>query len=421
VDYTNFQTQVTGLYKEMQALEGELRNRRKGTNVQQLQQLRQQEVRIRSQIADLEMTHPGAPGRAMVLVDAPNPHDYPVFIRGEAENKGPLAPRQFLEVLSGANRPHFTNGSGRLELAHALINKANPLTTRVLVNRLWLHHFGEGIVTTPDDLGNQSAPPSHPELLDYLAKQFVDNGWSIKAMHRLIMNSATYQQSSANNPRFAQIDPNNRLLWRANVRRLEFEALRDSLLSLGGKLDMTMGGQPLNITAEPYSTRRSIYAIVDRSSVPEMFNYFDFANPDMSTGKRYETIVPPQALFLMNSPLVVEQARNLVARPDFHATTTDVERIRLLYELVYQRVPTGIEVKLGEDFISESPGDDRPNLGGASRRNGRPGANRPPAAKPARGRNIGNTQNAVYERAPLSAWEKYAHALLQANEAAYIN
>jgi hypothetical protein len=124
----------------------------------------------------------------------------------------------------------------------------------------------------------------------------------------------------------------------------------------------------------------------------------------------------------MNSPLVVEQAKNLVARPDFHATTSDAERIQLLYGLVYQRVPTPIEVKLGEDFISESPGDDRPNLGGAGRRNGRSGAlNRPPAAKPARGRNIGNTQNAVYERAPLSSWEKYAHALLQANEAAYVN
>src|SRR5205085_10054286 len=136
--------------------------------------------------------------------------------------------RRFLEVLSGTNRPAFRNGSGRLELAQAIASRNNPLTARVLVNRVWLHHFGEGFVTTPDDFGNQSAPPSHPELLDYLANRFMDAGWSIKAMHRLMMLSSTYQQSSENNPRFAQLDPNNRLLWRANIRRLEFESLRDS-------------------------------------------------------------------------------------------------------------------------------------------------------------------------------------------------
>src|SRR5439155_4055101 len=133
-------------------------------------------------------------------------------IRGEAENQGDLVPRRFLEIVAGPNRPVFKNGSGRLELAFSIITTNNPLTARVLVNRVWLHHFGEGFVTTPDDLGNQSAPPSNPELLDYLASRFMEEGWSIKKLHKLILLSATYQQSSKNNPAYAEKDPFNRLL-----------------------------------------------------------------------------------------------------------------------------------------------------------------------------------------------------------------
>ena len=187
------------------------------------------------------MTHPAAPVRAMVLEDRPRPEDSPVFIRGEAENKGDIVPRQFLQILSPPNRAPYQNGSGRLELAADIVNPNNPLTARVIVNRIWLHHFDEGIVTTPDDFGNQSAPPSHPELLDYLATRFMEEGWSIKKMHRLIMLSSVYQESSENNPRYAQIDPQNRWLWRANIRRMEFEEVRDSLLAIGGKLDETIG------------------------------------------------------------------------------------------------------------------------------------------------------------------------------------
>src|SRR5205085_12654126 len=164
--------------------------------------------------------------------------------------KGETAPRRFLEVLSGPNRPAFRNGSGRLELAYAIVAKSNPLTPRVFINRVWQHHFGEGFVTTPDDFGAQSAPPSHPELLDYLATRFMDENWSIKKIHRLIMLSSVYQQSSANNARYAQTDPNNRLLWRASVRRLECEALRDSMLAIGAKLDLSMWGRPVDLTTE---------------------------------------------------------------------------------------------------------------------------------------------------------------------------
>jgi hypothetical protein len=166
-------------------------------------------------------------------------------------------PRRTLEILGGANRPAFTNGSGRLELAHSIVDKKNPITPRDMINRVWQHHLGEGFVPTPDDLGTMSEPPSHPELLDYLAARFRDEGWSLKQMHRLIMLSAVYQQSTDVNPRYAQIDPQNRLLWRANIRRLEFEVLRDSLLAIGGSLDTTMYGRPINLERNPESRRRT--------------------------------------------------------------------------------------------------------------------------------------------------------------------
>src|SRR5437763_8698562 len=229
------------------------------------------------------------------------------------------------------------------------------MTARVMINRLWLHHFGEGFVPTPDDLGTMSEPPSHPELLEYLASRFVEDGWSVKKVHRLIMLSSVYQQSSANNPRYAQIDPFNRLLWRANIRRLEFEALRDSLLAIGGALDKTMFGKPVDLTKEPYSTRRTIYGLVDRSDVSDVLINFDFAPPDMPTGRRHETTVPQQALFLMNSPLVVEQAKNLVTLAEFNNCADDEARIQFLYERIYQRLPRPEETKLSLDFIAQSP------------------------------------------------------------------
>ena len=161
------------------------------------------------------------------------------------------------------------------------------------------------------------------------------------------MLSGTYQQSSEDNPRFAQIDPGNKYYWQMNRRRLDFEALRDTILQIGGRLELEpMGGPGVRLDAEPYPTRRSVYAYIDRARIPSMFQAFDFANPDLITGKRSETIVPQQALFMMNSPLVVEQARNLTLRSDFKAQTKAEDRIKLLYKLVYQRVPSELEAKL---------------------------------------------------------------------------
>jgi len=392
---------------------------------------------LREQSDMLEMVHPAAPARAMALQDSPSPKDSPIFIRGEAENRGEIVPRRFLEVLSGPNRPAFKNGSGRLELAQSIANKSNPLTARVLVNRVWLHHFGEGFVTTPDDFGNQSAPPSHPELIDYLASRFMGDGWSIKKLHKQIVLSATYQQSSRNNPAYAEKDPYNRLLWRANVRRLEFEPLRDSILYLGGNLDLTVGGHPVDLSEGTHRTqkryaamldrtgkyklssepRRSIYGYIDRADLVEVLNTFDFASPDMPTGKRYETTVPQQALFLMNSPLVIEQVRNVVERKEFKAQKTDEDRIRYLYELFFQRLPLQEEIRNGVEFVAafaapEKTVSEAPVSEPASNVAGQ--VNRPK-------RQLQRPQPARTTRKPLSGWQEYAHALLLTNEASFVN
>ncbi len=379
-----------------------------------------------------------------MLADDPVPKDSPVFIRGEAENKGPTVPRQFLECLSGPNRKPFTLGSGRIELANAIASKSNPLTARVMVNRIWQHHFGEGIVTTPDDFGAMGSGPSHPELLDYLASYFMDHKWSVKEMHRLILTSKTWQQSSENNPRFAQIDPFNRLLWRQNLRRLEFEPVRDSLLAIGGKLDTNLHGKPVPLALpkgrnfraalilEPsrrpvdvgYTTRRTVYGYIDRSDLPEVFNHFDFANPAMENGKRHETTVPQQALYLMNSPLVVEQARNVVSRPDITTLKTDEERINRLYEIIYQRLPRTEEVKLGLEFLGEAanPADTAPSVAASEPiRMGKGKGKFQEQMKARREAFIAARKAGVRDAKPLDAWAEYAHALLLANEASFVN
>ncbi|HZR19430.1 MAG TPA: PSD1 and planctomycete cytochrome C domain-containing protein [Verrucomicrobiae bacterium] len=418
-EYEDYYKQRMALEQEKDTLEAKLRELRRNRDRDGLRQVLRELRQNQGKVARLEMNHPASPPRAMVLEDLRRPHDSPVFIRGDAGQKGDVVPRHFLEVLSGGYRPPFTNGSGRLDLAWAIVSKQNPITPRVLVNRIWLHHFGEGFVSSPDDLGMRSEPPSHPQLLDYLASRMVEDGWSIKKMHRLIMLSSVYQESSANNPRFAQIDPDNRLLWRANIRRLEFEALRDSLLAIGGDLDSTMYGRPVDIETEPFSTRRTVYGRVDRSDIADVLINFDFANPDMPTGRRHDTTVPQQALFLMNSPLVIEQAKKLVALPEFLACQDEAARIEFLYERIYQRPPRAEEINLGEEFINEAPESEKVS---AVERPLRPVSNegiesRPmPLGEPGRkGRAFGR------KRAPLKAWEEYAHALLQANETSFVN
>jgi hypothetical protein len=429
-EYKDYYKQRTALEAKRDEIETKFQAARRTRDREQIRMLQREQRENAGQVARLETTHPGAVVRAMAVQDAARPRNSPVFIRGEAENKGEIVPRQFLEVIAGATRQPFTNGSGRLDLAHAIVNKSNPLTPRVMVNRIWQHHFGAGIIATPDDFGTMSEPPSHPELLDYLATRFQDDGWSIKKLHRLIMLSSVYQQTTTDNPRYAQVDPYNRLLWRANIQRIEFESLRDSLLAIGGSLDRTLYGRPIDLERNPESTRRTIYGIVDRADLLDAFVNFDFANPDMVNGVRHETSVPQQALFLMNSPVVIEQAKKLVAEERFLKSTNSTDKIEFLYTRIYQRQPKPEEVQLGLDFIAQTPLTEKPgekaatNSAAAASRPKTPQERRQELQQERRAERLGQNRpnNAQQKkRAPLTAWQEYAHALLQGNEFSFVN
>ena len=385
-----------------------------------------------AKVNELTLTNTGATVRAMAVEDSPNPHNSYVFVRGQAEVHGDDVPRHFLEVLSAGKPQPFTNGSGRLELANAIASKTNPLTARVVVNRVWMHHFGQGFVRTPDDLGTRSETPSHQELVDYLASYLMDQGWSLKKLHKLIMLSKVYQQDShVASQAFLKaqedVDPDNRYLWRANVRRLDFEAFRDSLLVMSGRLENKLGGQPVNLTDEPYSYRRSVYGYVDRGNLPELLQNFDFANPEMPNSSRTATIVPQQALFLMNSPMAVDVARRIVVRPEVaqYQVGADFKKIQMMYEIVFGRMPTMNEIQMGTRFVS---GEYKKQLADAGAVKEMVAKAEGTAVKRAEERaNSSNAQKAiqntgeVIERKSLTAWETYSQALLFSNEACYIN
>jgi mono/diheme cytochrome c family protein len=308
--------------------------------------------RLRKGVDELN-AGPLAPPRAMAMVDAPQPVKPHVFIRGNPGRPGEEVPRRFLAVLSAGNPQPFKNGSGRMELARAIASKDNPLTARVMVNRVWNLHFGAGLVRTPADFGTKGEAPTNPELLDYLATRFVQDGWSIKKLHRLIMLSSAYQQTSDDRPEAARIDPENRLVWRMNRRRLDFEAFRDSLLAAAGPLDPTMFGRPVELTTAPYAKRRAVYGFIDRQNLPGVFRTFDFATPDTTSAQRHVTTVPQQALFMMNSPFVVEEARALVAKPEYQGQQPYEAQIHELYECVFARKAEASEVDAGLRFVTD--------------------------------------------------------------------
>ncbi len=336
-------------------------------------------------IDELQATHPGAPPRAMVLVDKPKPVEPVIFQRGNPNNRGEAVPRRFLALLSGPDRQPFQHGSGRLELARAIASPDNPLTARVAVNRVWLQLFGAGLVQTPSDFGTRSDPPSHPALLDWLAVRFVREGWSFKKLHRLILLSATWQESSEAVPSSAELDPDNRLLSHQNRRRLDFEAMRDTLLEAAGDLDLRMGGHAVEIADGNYARRRTIYGFVERQNLPSLFRTFDFATPDTTSSKRFTTTVPQQALFFLNSPFALDQARELARRSEIRGEDDPDGRIGRLYEILFQREPEPWEVRLGERFVRRPPE-------GAAEKDDGPGP-----------------------------WERYAQVLLMANEAIFVD
>ena len=323
---------------------------------------------LKRKVEEFQANNPNAPPRAMVMVDAEQPVKPRVFNRGNAANPGKEVPRQFLSIVTGEKREPFKEGSGRLEMARAVASADNPLTARVIVNRVWGWHFGAGLVATPSDFGVRSDPPSHPELLDYLAQRFVngdwpapsgvegpalsersESKWSLKKLHREIMRSAVYRQTSALRPDGESADPENRLLWRMNRLRLDFEAMRDNVLAVSGSLDRKVGGRAVDING--FSPRRTIYGFIDRQNLPGMFRSFDFASPDQHTPQRFITVVPQQALYMMNSPFVVGEARKLAARPEVAGESDPAKRVEALYRLLFARPPVPDEVEMALEFI----------------------------------------------------------------------
>jgi hypothetical protein len=301
------------------------------------------------------------------LVDAAKPVDPVVFLRGNPGNPGPTVERRFLTCLTADGTPvAFQRGSGRRELAEKIASRENPLTARVWVNRVWGHLFGAPIVATPSDFGVRGTPPTHPELLDWLACELMapQDGylsWSTKRLIRRIVLSDTYRQASDIRPECASIDPENRLLWRANRRRLDLEALRDGLLVAAGRLDETMGGPSVSLTDPPFSKRRAVYGFIERQNLPAFFRTFDFSNPGTHTPERPQTTSPQQALFLMNSPFVMEQATQLAARSGSHAASSEsssadavqrVRRIARLYQYAIGREPTVDELADALEFVA---------------------------------------------------------------------
>jgi hypothetical protein len=252
-------------------------------------------------------------------------------------------------ALTDAEAPE---GARRAALAGWLTDPANPLTARVMVNRVWSHHFGAGIVGTPSNYGQLGDRPGHPELLDYLAARFVENGWSLKALHREIMLSAAYRSSTAHDEKNAKADPENRLLWRANrIERLDAESLRDAILAVSGKLENAIGGPPAEFGVENH--RRAIYGTVSRTMPDRSMALFDFPDPNQASEKRAMTQGPMQRLYFMNSPFVIEQARALAERIASEAPGGDEAKIPRVYELLYGRPPNAEEQAIGLQYLRQ--------------------------------------------------------------------
>jgi len=299
-------------------------------------------------IAEVEAAHPGAPPRAMTVTDRARPVKPVIFVRGDPQKKGDTVERRFLSVLDPEKKPFPENSSGRKELADHIASAKNPLTPRVWANQVWRHLLGTPLVKTTGDFGLQSEPPSHPELLDWLASALMQRGWSTKQLIRDILLSATYQQSSADRADASAIDVDNMHYWRANRRRMDFEAMRDAMLTTSGQLDRAAGGRAVSLSEEPFSGRRTIYGYVDRVNLDPLFTTFDFPSPDISSTERSQTLVPQQALFALNDSFIVSQARALVK------AVPEQDAIDWLYQRVFLRAPSDEESSLAQAFLKET-------------------------------------------------------------------
>lgn len=329
-----------------------------------------------------------------------------VFVRGNPLQLGEPAPPGFLRILSPDSSNASTaippNKFTRFELANSIASRDNPLTARVIVNRLWHYHFGRGIVSSLGNFGKNGTPPTHPELLDTLAVRFMNNGWSIKSLHREIMLSSTYRQSSSLTPENYATDPDNHYLWRMSPRRLDFEAWRDTVLCVAGKLDPSLGGPSLDQKTpavkevpsldvftrlvgrdidDPQNTRRTIYSIVSRYAPHPTASLFDFPEPNVASDLRNVTTIPQQQLFVLNSPFMLEMGRSLASRVKA-ASESDEGRLQVAWELAYNRSPNQAELAAASEFLKAGVGD----------------------------------ENA----AGLDRWEQLCHSLLASNEFAFL-
>ena len=311
------------------------------------------------------------------IVRDTKPKDLHVFLRGNTETKGDLVKRRFLKVLAQNEPKSFTQGSGRLELAEAIADPNNPLTARVIVNRVWSIFFGRGLVATPSNFGQLGSLPSHSELLDDLAVRFMENNWSIKWLVRELVLSSTYQQNSQIISRNELIDPANIYLWRMNRRRLSVEQWRDSILAASNNLDRR-GGESLDLT-DAKNVRRTIYGRVSRKKLSDILIQFDYPDANVHSAKRSDTTTAIQKLFIINNSFMVEQAKGLAKRITGDSSATDLTHIQSTYALLYNRQPTREETDLGLAFLR----------------------------LPAEGK--------------LTRWEQYSHALLAANEMMFVD
>lgn len=301
----------------------------------------------------------------------------PVYQRGNVERPGEQAPPGFLRILASSNGPtrvEFT----RLELAQVVATAKNPLTARVIVNRVWHHHFGRGIVGTPGNFGILGDRPTHPELLDTLAARFMESGWSLRWLHREIMLTRTYQLAATSQPENVEQDPDNHYLWRHTPRRLDFEAWRDAWLAVSGRLDRTVGGPSLDLH-QADNARRTIYSKVSRLEPNKLMVLFDFPDANVTSDRRSVTTVPQQQLFVLNSDFTINTARAF-ARRLATATAKDEERVLLAFRLAYGRTPSPEETRVSLEFVRGAAMNDR-----------------------------------------LSPWEQFAQAILASNEFMWID
>jgi len=311
------------------------------------------------------------------IVRDTKPKDLHVFLRGNTETKGDLVKRRFLKVLAQNEPKSFTKGSGRLELAEAIADPNNPLTARVIVNRVWSIFFGRGLVATPSNFGQLGSLPSHSELLDDLAVRFMENNWSIKWLVRELVLSSTYQQNSQIISGNELIDPSNIYLWRMNRRRLSVEQWRDSILAASNNLDRR-GGESLELT-DAKNVRRTIYGRVSRKKLSDILLQFDYPDANVHSAKRSGTTTAIQKLFIINNSFMVEQAKGLAKRITGDSSATDLTHIQSTYALLYNRQPTREETDLGLAFLR------------------------------------------LPEEGKLTRWEQYSHALLAANEMMFVD